>query len=393
MTTNINFYGKPFGAPLLPNKMTSDGWSIADARHIGGHRVVDTVDDLYELYDWQLVNPSALLHNDKSSAAGQKWYVKGDGTYMLKSYDNRTSSAGWVKVEDNAGHPIVPDLTQIKSDIEKHNKRISDTESKLVTNANKPNGAIVLDANGRIPSTAKTAFKKINGNSILKTEADTSDITIDLSLFVIPANNTLPTNPADINPNKIYLIQQAPPAGTFPGSNNGNIYIEYLYVNNAWEKIGEYKADVNLSGYLKKADAETAYVKRSSGSPATYILDSSSDLNAYDSSVTNTAASVYLLYNVKQDLQDSINGRSETNHTHTVTINSTTKTIGGGKTIDLGTYATPDSVRTTISTFTYDKTTIDTALDNKIGEITASSLGIYTLTSAEIDTMFTQIFG
>ena len=87
MTTNINFYGKPFGAPLLPNKMTSDGWSIADARHIGGHRVVDTVDDLYELYDWQLVNPSALLHNDKSSAAGQKWYVKGDGTYMLKSYD------------------------------------------------------------------------------------------------------------------------------------------------------------------------------------------------------------------------------------------------------------------------------------------------------------------
>nr|UWI35732.1 MAG: hypothetical protein [Bacteriophage sp.] len=110
MTTNINFYGKPFGAPLLPNKMTSDGWSIADARHIGGHRVVDTVDDLYELYDWQLVNPSALLHNDKSSAAGQKWYVKGDGTYMLKSYDNRTSSAGWVKVEDNAGHPIVPDL-------------------------------------------------------------------------------------------------------------------------------------------------------------------------------------------------------------------------------------------------------------------------------------------
>nr|DAF26217.1 MAG TPA: hypothetical protein [Caudoviricetes sp.] len=29
---------------------------------------------------------------------------------MLKSYDNRTSSTGWVKVEDNAGHPIVPDL-------------------------------------------------------------------------------------------------------------------------------------------------------------------------------------------------------------------------------------------------------------------------------------------
>ena len=108
MTTNINFYGKPFGAPLLPNKMTSDGWSIADARHIGGHRVVDTVDDLYELYDWQLVNPSALLHNDKSSAAGQKWYVKGVGTYMLKNYDNRKTSAGWVKVEDVHGNTLIP---------------------------------------------------------------------------------------------------------------------------------------------------------------------------------------------------------------------------------------------------------------------------------------------
>ena len=386
MTTNINFYGKPFGAPLLPNKMTSDGWSIADARHIGGHRVVDTVDDLYELYDWQLVNPSALLHNDKSSAAGQKWYVKGDGTYMLKNYDNRTSSAGWVKVEDNAGHPIVPDLTQIKSDIEKHNKRISDTESKLVTNANKPNGAIVLDANGHIPSTASTAFRKINGKSILKADGDISDITIDLSLFVIPANNTLP---ATGDPNKIYLIQQAPPAGTFPESNKGNIYIEYLYVNNAWEKIGEYKAEIDHTAYLKKTEAQNLYVQRTSGSPATYILDSSTSLNAYDPSVTNTAASVYLLYNVKQALQNSINGRSETNHTHAVTINGTTKTIGGGKSIDLGTYATPDSVRTTLSTFTYDKTTID----NKVKAVTASSLGISTLTNTEIDTMFTQIFG
>lgn len=386
MTTNINFYGKPFGAPLLPNKMTSDGWSIADARHIGGHRVVDTVDDLYELYDWQLVNPSALLHNDKSSAAGQKWYVKGDGTYMLKNYDNRTSSAGWVKVEDNAGHPIVPDLTQIKSDIEKHNKRISDTESKLVTNANKPNGAIVLDANGCIPPTASTAFRKINGKSILKANGDISDITIDLSLFVIPANNTLP---AIGDPNKIYLIQQAPPAGTFPESNKGNIYIEYLYVNNAWEKIGEYKAEIDHTAYLKKTDAQTLYVQRIGGSPATYILDSSASLNAYDPSVTNTAASVYLLYNVKQALQNSINGRSETNHTHAVTINGTTKTIGGGKSIDLGTYATPDSVRTTISSFTYDKVTID----NKVKAVTASSLGISTLTNTEIDTMFTQIFG
>ena len=386
MTTNINFYGKPFGAPLLPNKMTSDGWSIADARHIGGHRVVDTVDDLYELYDWQLVNPSALLHNDKSSAVGQKWYVKGDGTYMLKSYDNRTSSTGWVKVEDNAGHPIVPDLDQIKSDIEKHNKRISDTESKLVTNANKPNGAIVLDADGRIPSTANTAFRKINGKSILKTNGDVSDITIDLSLFVIPANNTLP---ATGDPNKIYLIQQAPPAGAFPESNKGNIYIEYLYVNNAWEKIGEYKAEIDHTAYLKKIDAQKLYVQRVDGSPATYILNSSASLTADDATSTDKAASVALLYHVKQALQNSIDGCSKTDHKHKVTINKIEYTITGGTAIDLGSYVTPTQFNQGVSSYTYSSETID----NKIRNVTTSSLGISTLTNTEIDTMFTQIFG
>lgn len=386
MTTNINFYGKPFGAPLLPNKMTSDGWSIADARHIGGHRVVDTVDDLYELYDWQLVNPSALLHNDKSSAAGQKWYVKGDGTYMLKSYDNRTSSAGWVKVEDNAGHPIVPDLAQIKSDIEKHNKRISDTESKLVTNANKPNGAIVLDANGRIPSTANTAFRKINGKSIFKADGDTSDITIDLSLFVIPANNTLP---AIGDPNKIYLIQQAPSAETFPGSNKGNIYIEYLYVNNAWEKIGEYKAEIDHTAYLKKIEAQNLYVQRVDGSPATYILNSSASLTTDDATSTDKAASVALLYHVKQALRNSIDGCSKTDHKHKVTINKTEYTITGGTAIDLGSYVTPTQFNQGVSSYTYSSETID----NKIRNVTTSSLGIATLSNTEIDTMFTQIFG
>lgn len=379
MTTNINFYGKPFGAPLLPNKMTSDGWSIADARHIGGHRVVDTVNDLYELYDWQLVNPSALLHNDKSSAVGQKWYVKGDGTYMLKSYDNRTSSTGWVKVEDNAGHPIVPDLAQIKSDIEKHNKRISDTESKLVTNANKPNGAIVLDANGHIPSTASTAFKTVNNQSILKTDGDTSNINIDLSLYIIPENNTLPTTGIDAR--KIYLLRNTMPGGT-------NQYTEYMYVNGAWEKIGEYKAEVNLSGYLTKTDAETKYVKRSANSPATYVLNSSSTLYSTDNNSTNVAASVALLYATDSRLKRRIEECSPVEHVHTITINGTDKKISTTK-VDLGNYVTETGFIGKVQAFTYSKSEID----GKIGNITTSSLGIATLTNAEIDTMFTQIFG
>lgn len=386
MTTNINFYGKPFGAPLLPNKMTSDGWSIIDARHIGGHRVVDTVDDLYELYDWQLINPSALLNEDTYSAAGQKWYVKGVGTYMLKNYNNRHSSSGWVRVEDANGNTLMQDTGQLLSVLVKsHNAQIRDIDSKLTVNANKAGGAIVLDANGHIPSKADTAFRKINGKSILKTNEDTSDITIDLSLFVIPADNQLPTT--DIDPNKIYLIRQAVGSAASPGQDDSNIYIEYLYVNDAWEKIGEYKASIDDTAYLKKTEAETTYVKQSLGSPASYILNSSVELKETDRTNIKQAASVGLLYNTIADLKLMIGGNSPRNHTHIVTINGTDKTIGPNK-VDLGTYLVESEFTTKAQEFTYGKVDID----NKIKNVT-TSLGISTLTNTEIDTMFTQIFG
>lgn len=386
MTTNINFYGKPFGAPLLPNKMTSDGWSIIDARHIGGHRVVDTVDDLYELYDWQLINPSALLNEDTNSAVGQKWYVKGEGTYMLKNYNNRHSSSGWIKIEDVDGYTILPDLGKpVVTLIRQNTNEIASIEEKLTTGANKPNGVVVLDANGHIPSKADTAFRKINGKSILKTNEDTSDITIDLSLFVIPVDNQLPTT--DIDPNKIYLIRQTVGSATSPGQDDSNIYIEYLYVNDAWEKIGEYKASIDDTAYLKKTEAETTYVKQSFGSPASYILNSSVELKETDRTNFKQAASVGLLYNTIADLKLMIGGNSPRNHTHIVTINGTDKTIGPNK-VDLGTYLVESEFNVKAQAFTYGKVEID----NKIKNVT-TSLGISTLTNTEIDTMFTQIFG
>ena len=387
MTTNINFYGKPFGAPLLPNKMTSDGWSIIDARHIGGHRVVDTVDDLYELYDWQLINPSALLNEDTDSAVGQKWYVKGEGTYMLKNYNNRHSSSGWIKIEDVDGYTILPDLGKpVVTLIRQNTNEIASIEEKLTTGANKPNGAVVLDANGHIPSKADTAFRKINGKSILKTNEDTSDITIDLSLFVIPVDNQLPTT--DIDPNKIYLIRQAVGSAASPGQDDSNIYIEYLYVNNAWEKIGEYKASIDDTAYLKKTEAETTYVKQTNGSPAFYVLNTGDALpEEIDNTVNISAVSVHLLQNTFKRLKNLISENSPKDHTHIVTINGTDKTIGPNK-VDLGTYLVESEFNVKAQAFTYGKVEID----NKIKNVT-TSLGISTLTNTEIDTMFTQIFG
>lgn len=386
MTTNINFYGKPFGAPLLPNKMTSDGWSIIDARHIGGHRVVDTVDDLYELYDWQLINPSALLNNDTDSAVGQKWYVKDAGTYMLKNYDNRTSSSGWVKVEDVDGNTLLPDTGKsVTALLNTHDERIKSLDNVLGKGANKPNGAITLNADGHINSTADTAFRKINGKSILKTNEDTSDITIDLSLFIVPANNTLPTT--GINPNKIYLIKN-----TGIDASTQNVYTEYMYINNTWEKLGEYKATVDLSDYIKKTEAETTYVKQSVGSPANYILCTSvlEDIIKPNYEHANKkAVSVHTLQDAVLNITSQMSEQyAIKKHTHIVTINGKDKTIGPDK-VDLGTYVVESEFNVKAQAFTYGKVEID----NKIKNVTTSSLGISTLSNTEIDTIFTQIFG
>lgn len=90
-------------------------------------------------------------------------------------------------------------------------------------------------------------FKTINGQSI---EGE-GDITIDFNIYQVVSS--LPSL-EEANPNKIYLVLN----GT---SGEQNLYTEYAKINNAWEKLGEYKADVDLTPYLKKEDIATEVAK------------------------------------------------------------------------------------------------------------------------------------
>ena len=83
----------------------------------------------------------------------------------------------------------------------------------------KANGVASLDSNGSVP------IEQL-GN-------------IDTTLFLIVRE--LPTT--DIKTNKIYLVPNQDGQGN-------NIYVEYLYVENVWEKLGEFKPEVDLSGYV-----------------------------------------------------------------------------------------------------------------------------------------------
>lgn len=104
---------------------------------------------------------------------------------------------------------------------------------------------------------AEQKFKTVNGEDI-KGEGN---IEIDLSLYKVVTE--LPT--ADIDTTKIYLKLGD---SNVPGAQNA--YIEYMYVNNAWEKVGEYKADINLTPYAKTADV---YTKDNPGEVFTDVVE------------------------------------------------------------------------------------------------------------------------
>lgn len=92
-------------------------------------------------------------------------------------------------------------------------------------------------------------FKTINGESL----QGEGNIEIDLSLYKVVTS--LPQE--DIDQNKIYLVAST---DTVPDGEL-NTYIEYMYVNGKWEKVGEYRTAVDLTSYAKKADLDNYYAK------------------------------------------------------------------------------------------------------------------------------------
>ena len=106
------------------------------------------------------------------------------------------------------------EFDSVKSDISKV------VESMLTKDTvGKANGVASLDSKGSVPIDQL-------GN-------------IDTTLFLIVRE--LPTT--DIKTNKIYLVPNQDGQGN-------NVYVEYLYVENVWEKLGEFKPEVDLSGYV-----------------------------------------------------------------------------------------------------------------------------------------------
>ena len=112
-----------FPVKLASNNPQSFG--IADATEISGHRVVDTLSDLYVISD-----PILSILKDGSDAIGQEWFVVSeDCKYRLDNWENRKSIAGWTKLP--------------KQELINGKQSISEKDQ--------PSGYAGLDSNGKLP--------------------------------------------------------------------------------------------------------------------------------------------------------------------------------------------------------------------------------------------------
>lgn len=167
------------------------------------------------------------------------------------------------------------------------------------------NGIPTLDANGKIPV----------------------DQLGNLDTVVSMVVTELPTT--DIKANKIYLVKDS--------TTEGDLYQEYLYVDNKWEKVGTHKQEVDLTGYAKKSEVVTEISTERSSDGKTQILyyvngvQNSADLleAAFDSNGVMSAAD-------KQKLDGIATGANN----YTLPVASTTA-LGGIK-LGSGLSATSD---------------------------------------------------
>ena len=154
-------------------------------------------------------------------------------------------------------------------------------------------------------ATTQEIQQAVSGKQDTLTAGNGIDITnnvisvdIDTTLYVVVA--TLPAEPAAGNENKIHLVPAA-------SGETENMYIEYLWKGDAWEKIGEKQIETDLSDYYNKTEVDN-------------LLSAKTDNSTYSAYTAATAT----LISSAQSAADAAQGDIDThiadkNNPHQVT--------------------------------------------------------------------------
>lgn len=154
-------------------------------------------------------------------------------------------------------------------------------------------------------ATTQQIEQAVSGKQDTLTAGNGIDITnnvisvdIDTTLYVVVA--TLPAQPAAGNENKIHLVPAA-------SGETENMYIEYLWKGDAWEKIGEKQIETDLSDYYNKTEVDN-------------LLSAKTDNSTYSAYTASTATLISSAQSAADAAQGDIDTHiANTNNPHQVT--------------------------------------------------------------------------
>lgn len=127
---------------------------------------------------------------------------------------------------------------------------------------------------------AKTKQDKLAAGTGIAIQGNVISCTLDPSVFVV--KQSLPEQPDSGKEDKIYVIPN-------PEGQGDNIYDEYAWVNGKWEKLGSFKASVDLSAYQTKQDDSLQTEAKTVVGAINELQSGKLDVNNYFSKIGSSA--------------------------------------------------------------------------------------------------------
>lgn len=127
---------------------------------------------------------------------------------------------------------------------------------------------------------AKTKQDKLAAGTGIAIQGNVISCTLDQSVFVV--KQSLPEQPETGKENKIYVVPN-------PAGQGDDIYDEYAWVNGKWEKLGSFKASVDLSAYQTKQDDSLKTEAKTVAGAINELHADKLDVNNYFSKIGSSA--------------------------------------------------------------------------------------------------------
>ena len=309
-----------------------------------------------------------------------------------------TRSTAYTMSQINALDGSVGTTGQVVTAITQQNGKITGSAKALATGDISGLNTRLSGIDSSISSLNSNKQDKLTAGTGISFSGDTISCTLNTNVFVV--QSSLPNAPASGNEQKIHVI----PSSTTGASNT---YVEYIYVNSRWEKLGEFQPEksVDLSSYALSSVTHNEITSKYNAATA----NTQTQINNLNNSVKVTATTHVVTAVTQTDGKLSSVGSRQLGISDISGLNSSLngkqKAIKAGDNITIATGTTADTISATVpdvSDFVTSAETnalVDAAVNDvrqnlkTINNIPITGTGNFSLLTSVPDSTFTAPSG